>query len=135
MNARTDLADEDGGRRLEENVGDEEDQVGNVVSEIDEYEINTHSSNVGSTHVGSVHERDTVHGTNSDDQSSIDSSNNLLLLIGGESMIMIDFGAELAGGFVDVFEIGLSLDVGGIYGLVFLHGGYCVLLFGGGWMI
>ena len=140
VDAGTDLTDEDGGRGLEDDVGDEEDQVGNVlglcqriyllvpsrprnthVSEAGEIKLNTHTRNVGSTHVGPVHERHAVHSTHSRNQSSIDTSDNLLLLIGRESMIVILLRANLARSVIEVFEVALRLDIGLVYTVLLLH--------------
>lgn len=91
------------------------------ISVVNEDKVNTHSSNVRGTHVGSVHKRNAIHGTNCHHQSSVDSANNLLLLIGAESMIVIDLRADLAGSIIKVLEVGLSLNVGGIHALLLLH--------------
>lgn len=110
MNTRTDFADEDSRRRLKDDVGDEEDQVGDVVSEASELQLNTHARNVGSTHIGSIHKRNTIHSTNSHDESTINASNDAALLLLREAMVVIDLRADLARSLIEMIELGLLLD-------------------------
>lgn len=110
MNTGTDFADEDSRRWLKDDVGDEEDQVGDVVSEASELQLITHARNVGSTHIGSVHKRNTIHGTNSHDESTINSSNDAALLLLREAMVVIDLRADLARSLIEMIELGLLLD-------------------------
>jgi len=55
-NAGTKLAEDNGGRRLQSNVCNEEQEHNETVSFAGELQINTHTSNHGNTKVGSVHE-------------------------------------------------------------------------------
>lgn len=110
MNTGTDFADEDSRGWLEDDVGNEEDQVGDVVSEASELQLNTHARNVGSTHIGSIHKRNTIHGTNSHDESTINPSNDAALLLLRKAMVVIDLRADLARSLVEMIELGLLLD-------------------------
>jgi hypothetical protein len=116
---------------LEDDVWDEEDQVGDVLSTIvskvhilshlydekthvskpSELKLLTHSRNVGSAHVGSIHKRHTVHSTDSHNKTTIDASNDAALLILGEATVDIDLGTDFAGRLVDVPKLGLLLNV------------------------
>lgn len=80
------------------------------VSESSELQLNTHARNVGSTHIGSVHKRNTIHGTNSHDESTINSSNDAALLLLREAMVVIDLRADLARSLIEMIELGLLLD-------------------------
>ena len=54
------FSENDGGRWLQEDVGDEEHQDDRRVAEADQFEINTHTSDDSNTQVGTIHEGDAV---------------------------------------------------------------------------
>jgi hypothetical protein len=87
VDAWADGADDDGRGWLEDNVRDEEDEVANIVAVSREFQFHTHAGNVGGAHVGAIHETDTVHCTNSDDETTIDTPHDLLLFLLGEAMV------------------------------------------------
>ena len=79
------------------------------VSETSELELITHTGNVGSTHVGSIHKRDTVHGADSYNQTTINALDDAALLLFGEAMVGIYLGADLAGRMVEMLVIRVEL--------------------------
>jgi hypothetical protein len=80
------------------------------VSEASELELDAHARNVGSTHIGSVHKRNTIHSTNSHDETAINTSNDAALLLLREAMVVIDLRADLARSLIEMIELGLLLD-------------------------
>jgi hypothetical protein len=90
--ARSDLAQDDGGGRLQQDVGDEEDENDDRVAFSDELEVDAHSGDDCDTRVGAVHQRDAVHASECQDQASVDSPDDLLLLLRGEGIdgIVVD---------------------------------------------
>src|SRR6478752_7630276 len=79
------------------------------VSEASELKLSTHTGNVGSTHVGSIHKRDTVHGADSHNQTTINALDNAALLLFGEAMVGIYLGADLAGSMVEMLVFRVKL--------------------------
>ena len=129
MDTGSDGADENGGRRLEDDVRYEEDKVGNVLQQVSsrllhlslwvdtyisvvdiQFKLHAHARNVRCAHVGSVHETDAVHGADGDDKTTIDASHDAPLLLGREAMVVrvgVDVGCLLVG--VDVGVLGERL--------------------------
>jgi hypothetical protein len=104
------------------------EESGSYVSKAGQDKLDTHASDVGSTHVGSVHERHAVHGTDGNNKSTIDSSNDAALLRDGEAIIVVLLGAELAGGMVKVFGL-CSLEVRNLFVVLrSFHGANDVIL-------
>jgi hypothetical protein len=96
------------------------------VSKASKLKFGTHTSNVGSTHVGAIHERDTVHGTDGNYQTTINALDDAALLLLGEAMVGIDLGANLAGRLVDMLEVGVGLLLNSVHVVWPIHG--CQLL-------
>jgi len=71
---------------LEEDVRDEKNEDDDRVSVLDEKKVDSHTSNDGNTRVGTIHQTDTVQETKSQDQATVNSPDNLLLLFRGESL-------------------------------------------------
>ena len=78
------LAKHDGCRGLQSNVCDEEQQYDDAVTLTSELKVGTHTSYHGDTQVGPVHQRDTVHESESGNQTKVNLADNLLLLLGSE---------------------------------------------------
>jgi hypothetical protein len=115
MDAGAQLADHNGGGWLEDDVGDEEDEVGNVVVQSLETELDVHAGDSGGAHVGAVHQTDAVHGAANQNQTAVGPADDCLLLGEGEAVVDIVIGLG-EGGIVDV--AGLVL----LFRLVVCHG-------------
>ncbi len=68
------------------------------ISEASKDKFYVHASNVGGAHVCSVHEGHTVHGTNGDDETSVNATDNVSLFGLSEAKVFARarFGAQLA---------------------------------------
>jgi hypothetical protein len=90
--ARSDLSQDDGGGRLQQDVGDEEDENDDRVAFSDELEVDAHPGDDCDTRVGAVHQRDAVHSSERQNKTSVDSPDDLLLLLRGEGVdcIVVD---------------------------------------------
>lgn len=77
------------------------------ISEPSEGELLGHARNIGSTHIGPVHQGHTVHGTNGDDEATVNATNNALLFLLGEAKVLAEarVGAQFAI-VIDVVHLG-----------------------------
>lgn len=72
-----------------------------------EVELNTHACYVGRTHVCPVHETDAVHGTDSYNKSTVNTPDDLALLLGCKFIV----GINLAHFVVDIILGGVDMSV------------------------
>ena len=101
---RTKLAENDGGRGLQGDVCDEEQQDDDAVTLAGELKVGAHTSDHGNTQVGPVHQGDTVHKAEGRDETKIDLADDLLLLLGSEGVDAIIVELGLSG--VDALDLG-----------------------------
>lgn len=89
----------------------------------DELQLHAHASNVGGTHVGAVHQTDTVHGTNSEDETDVDAADDGALLSRREAMVIVNRGGTRGGGLDVVSQGSVLLRLEGVEGAVVGHVG------------
>lgn len=151
VEAGTDLTNEDRGWSLEEDVGDEENQVGNVlrggrpgqlelltrpsegsrwswgsgkktyIAEAGQRQLDAHASNVGGAHIGAVHQTHAVHGANRDDEASVNAADDAALLGGREAMANVLLVLFELDGRLNVLVVRLLLQRHALLRVV--HGG------------
>ena len=96
---------------LKNNISDEENKYNDGVSRSNEYQINSHPGDNGDASVGSIHQADTVQEAKGEHESSINTTNDLPLLLRSETIdaSIISLIRDAAFQVVDLRHVFLSI--------------------------